>query len=105
MSCDSMTLSTGPINGTCVLLKQKLDREMLIFTCHHHTYELVLKGIFEEKIKQVTTSSEVSPSKKFRDYWKNVDPLKIECFRQKIELCLLPKFEIRLNFSELNLSE
>ena len=49
LCCDTTASNTGRINGGCVLLEQKLNREMLIFACRHHLYELVLKSMFEVK--------------------------------------------------------
>lgn len=46
MCCDTTASNTGRLNGACVLLEQKLDRELLLFACRHHVYELVLKSVF-----------------------------------------------------------
>lgn len=84
LCCDTTASNTGRINGACVLLEQKLSREMLIFACRHHVYELVLKGVFEAKISQVTTSPDISLFKKFRENWKNIDPEKIQSCTEKL---------------------
>ncbi|CAH1647379.1 unnamed protein product [Spodoptera littoralis] len=78
LCCDTTASNTGRINGACVLLEQKFNREMLIFGCRHHIYELVLKGVFEDKISQVTNNPDIPLFKKFRDNWKNIDPEKIQ---------------------------
>lgn len=78
MCCDTTASNTGHLNGACVLLEQKLDRELLLFACRHHVYELVLKSVFETKIHQVTSSPDIPMFKKFRDNWKNIDPSAIE---------------------------
>ncbi|GBO01545.1 hypothetical protein AVEN_226252-1 [Araneus ventricosus] len=59
---------------------------MLFFSCRHHVYELVLKAVFEAKIKQVTTSPDIPLLKKPKDNWKNIDPTKIQCYRETEEL-------------------
>ena len=41
MCCDTTASNTGHLNGACVLLERKLERELLLFTCRHHIYELV----------------------------------------------------------------
>lgn len=87
LCCDSTASNTGRINGACVL-EQKLNREVLIFACRHHVYELVLKNMFEVKISHVTKSPDIPLFKKFRDSWKNVDPSKIQCLREKLISCL-----------------
>ncbi|GBP68430.1 G-protein-signaling modulator 2 [Eumeta japonica] len=75
---DIIASNTGHINGACVFLEQKFNRVVLIFACRHHIYELVLKGVFEAKISQVTNNSDIPLFKKFRDNWKNIDPKKIQ---------------------------
>lgn len=88
LCCDTTASNTGHINGACVLLEQKLNRDMLIFACRHHVYELVLKSVFEVKISQVTTNPDIPLFKKFRDNWKSVDPDKIQCYKEKLALHL-----------------
>ncbi|GBP22430.1 hypothetical protein EVAR_78606_1 [Eumeta japonica] len=82
--CDTTTLNTGRINGACVLLEQKLNGEMLIFACRHRVYELVLKGVFEAKINQVTTSPDIPLFNKFRKNWKSINADKIQNYREKL---------------------
>ncbi|GBM90465.1 hypothetical protein AVEN_75843-1 [Araneus ventricosus] len=59
---------------------------MLFSSYRHHAYELVLKAVFEVKIKQVTTSPDIPLFKKLKDNWKNIDPTKIQCYRETVEL-------------------
>jgi hypothetical protein len=86
LCCDTTASNTGRLNGACILLEQKLDRELVIFACRHHVYELVLKSVFEIKISQVTTSPDIPLFKKFRENWKNVDPNMIQGYREKVEM-------------------
>jgi len=86
LCCDTTASNTGRLNGACILPEQKLDRELLIFACRHHIYELVLKSVFEIKISQVTTSPDIPLFKKFRENWKNVDPNMIQGYREKVEI-------------------
>lgn len=78
MCCDTTASNTGRFNGACAILEQTLERELLLFACRHHIYELVLKSAFEIKIKQITTSPDVPIFKKFRDNWKDIDSSAIE---------------------------
>ncbi|GBO39713.1 hypothetical protein AVEN_110341-1 [Araneus ventricosus] len=72
---------------------------MLFFSFRHCVYELVLKAVFEVKIKKVTTSSDIPIFKKFKDNWKNIDPTKIQCYRETVELFrTVPELENLLNF-------
>ena len=76
LCCDITASNAGRINGACVLLEPKLNREMFIFACRHHVYECVLKIVFEVKFTQ-GTSSDSPLFKRFRNNWKSVDPDKI----------------------------
>lgn len=78
MCCDTTASNTGRFNGACAILEQTLGRELLLFACRHHVYELVLKAVFETKIKQITSSPDIPMFKKFRENWKNIDSSKIE---------------------------
>ncbi|KAL4714691.1 hypothetical protein ACJJTC_012608 [Scirpophaga incertulas] len=53
--------------------RKQLERELLLFACRHHVYELVLNSVFEAKIPQVTRSPDIPFFKKFKDNWKNID--------------------------------
>ncbi|GBN57080.1 hypothetical protein AVEN_244563-1 [Araneus ventricosus] len=86
LCCDTKASNTGRFNGACALLEQTFYREMLFFACRHHVYELVLNAVFEVKIKQVTTSPDIPLFKKPKDNWKNIDPTKIQCYRETMEL-------------------
>lgn len=88
LCCDATASNTGRITGACVLLEQKLERDILVFACRHHIYELVLKGVFEAKMKQKATSPDIPLFKNFRENWKNVDILKTECYKEKVKSCL-----------------
>ncbi|GBM73137.1 hypothetical protein AVEN_46281-1 [Araneus ventricosus] len=72
---------------------------MLLFSSRHHVYELVLKTVFEVKIKHVTTSPYIPLLKKLKDNWKNIDPTKIQCCRETVELFrTVPELENLLDF-------
>ena len=49
MCCHTTGSNTGCLNGAYVLLEQRLERELLLFACLHHIYELVLKSVFRSK--------------------------------------------------------
>ncbi|GBM90477.1 hypothetical protein AVEN_75854-1 [Araneus ventricosus] len=99
LCCDTTASNTGRFNEACTLLEQKFNREILFFACRHHVYELVLKAIFEVKIKQVTTSPDIPLLKTLKDNWKNIDPTKIQCYRETVELFrTVPELENLLYF-------
>lgn len=105
LCCDTTASNTGRFNGACVLLEQKLGREMLIFACRHHVYELVLKSVFEAKISQVTSSPDIPLFKKFRENWKNVDAEKIEICREKLSCLNVSKIDELLKFYQFELTK
>ena len=80
MCCDTTASNTGRLNGDCVLLEQRLERELLLFACRHHIYELVLKSVFEANIQQVTNSPDIPLFIKFRDNWSNIDSTNIQIY-------------------------
>ena len=79
MRCDTTASNTGSVNGACVLLEQRLEREPLPFACRHYIYELVIESMFEAKI-QVTNSPDIPLFKKFSDNWSNIDSTNIQIY-------------------------
>ncbi|GBO06296.1 hypothetical protein AVEN_10238-1 [Araneus ventricosus] len=75
--------------------------EMLFSSCRRRVYELVLKAIFEVKLKQVTTSPDIPLFKKLKDNWKNIDPTKIQCYRELFRT--VPELENLLDFYRVEL--
>ncbi|GBO20908.1 hypothetical protein AVEN_150644-1 [Araneus ventricosus] len=99
LCCDTTASNTGSFNGACALLEQTFYREMLFFACRRHVYELVLKAVFDVNIKQVTTSPDIPLFIKPKDNWKNIDPTKIQCYRETVELLrTVTKLENLLDF-------
>ncbi|XP_074108448.1 uncharacterized protein LOC141533454 [Cotesia typhae] len=72
------TSNTGRFSGACAILEQTLERKLLLFACRHHIYELVLKAVFETKVKHITSSLDIPIFKKLRDNWKNINTDNIE---------------------------
>lgn len=105
LCCDTTASNTGRINGACVLLEQKLDREMLIFACRHHVYELVLKSVFEAKVSQVTASPDIPLFKTFRENWKKVDAEKIQICIEKLSCLNVSEIERLLEFYRSELTK
>lgn len=52
---DTTAANSGRLNGACILLEQKLSREILFLACRHHIYEIMLASAFEEA--KLTTQS------------------------------------------------
>jgi hypothetical protein len=66
MVVDSTASNTGRINGACIFLKQKLDRQLLLLACRHHMYEIVLAGVFSESKLSVISGPDIPVFKKFQ---------------------------------------
>lgn len=72
LCCDTTASNTGRINGACVLLEQKLNKDLLYLPCRHHIYELVLKSAFEACLG-VSSGPEGLLFKRFHKAWINID--------------------------------
>lgn len=84
LCCATTASNTGRVNGACTLIEQRLNREVIIFACRHHIYELVLKAVFEIKVTQVTTSPDIPLFKKLQDNWKHINTKKVQLYRDKL---------------------
>lgn len=73
LCCDTTASNTGRLNGACVLLEQKLQKDILYLPCRHHIYELVLRGVFEAKIPQISSSPNVFLFKNFKQQWSTLN--------------------------------
>jgi hypothetical protein len=45
MSFDTTSVNTGPRNGACIQLEQKMEKDMLWLACRHHFTEVTLEGV------------------------------------------------------------
>ncbi|KAK2713790.1 hypothetical protein QYM36_009614 [Artemia franciscana] len=77
MCFDTTSSNTGRISGACVLLEQKLGKELLSLACRHHIMELVIGAAFRVCMGS-TFSPEVPLFKRFQDYWRFIDTDKYE---------------------------
>lgn len=48
---DTTGSNTGCWNGAATLLEQLIGRSLLWLPCRHHIYELILKAVFELKVR------------------------------------------------------
>lgn len=70
--CDTTASNTGRLNGACVILEQKLEKDLLYLPCRHHIYELVLKCAFEVCIG-VSSGPDIPLFKRFQQAWPKID--------------------------------
>lgn len=71
MCFDTTSSNTGRFAGACVLLEQKLGKEILSLACRHHIMELVIGAVFKVCLG-VTSSPEVPLFARFQKYWEFV---------------------------------
>lgn len=75
-------------------------RGLLYLPCHLHTYEIILRSVFEEKLFK-SSDSDILLFKKFRKPWPNINKLnlksscrdnyvheKLQNIREKLDFCL-----------------
>lgn len=63
-------------------------RKRSYLLCHHHIYELILRGVFENKLPQVTTSPDIPLFKKFQKKWNNFNHNEYLTGIENIKCCL-----------------
>src|SRR6218665_1295923 len=73
MCFDTTASNTGRRNGACVLLEQKLEKDLHL-ACRHHILELVLACVFSEFVLRAGSSGpNVAIFKRFQQFWTSVD--------------------------------
>lgn len=75
MCFDTSSSNTGRLAGACVLLEQKLAKELLSFAYRHHIMELVIGEVFKVCMG---AAPEVPLFKRFQSYWGKIDTAKYE---------------------------
>ncbi|KAE9522774.1 hypothetical protein AGLY_016815 [Aphis glycines] len=63
----------GRLNGACVLLEQKLNRNILFLDCHHHIFEIILQAVFVTSKLSVMSGPDIPLFKRFKNNWVNLD--------------------------------
>ncbi|XP_031777128.1 uncharacterized protein LOC116415837 [Nasonia vitripennis] len=77
LCCDTNNSNLGYRNGAAVILEQYLDHDLLYLPCRHHIYEIILAGVFAEKLPG-TNGPNVPLFKRFHDSWNNIDQSQYE---------------------------
>ena len=72
MCFDTTSSNTGRINGSCVLLEHKLDKDLLYLACRHHILELVLASVFKESSAAASSGPDVAIFKRFQQSWSYI---------------------------------
>ena len=77
--CFDTTSSNSGINsGSCVLLQQLLNRQLLWLACRHHIPELILKAAFQSLFGKTTSPVETLFST-LKSSWKSLDLSNLSC--------------------------
>ena len=53
-----------------------LEQDLLYLPCKHHTFEIILRSIFDEKLSLSSSQPNVSIFKCFQQAWPQIDMLK-----------------------------
>ena len=78
MCSDTTASNTGRISGACILLEQLMDRDLLYLPCRRHILEIVLRSVFETKLKLTTSGPDMDIFKRFKEQWPNIDKTKYD---------------------------
>lgn len=80
---DTTASNTGRLNGACVLLEQKLGRDILFLPCRHHIYEIILQVVFTKAKFSASSGPDIPLFKRFKKEWinKNIDQEKFSTWR------------------------
>jgi hypothetical protein len=69
MSFDTTSVNTGPRNGACIQLEQKMEKDVLWLACRHHVMDVSLEAQFRHEIWP-STGPEILIFKRLKNAWK-----------------------------------
>lgn len=72
MCFDITAVNTGLRNGACIMLEQKMEKDMLWLACRHHIMEIMLEAVVLQALGP-SSGPEILIFKKFRNAWTNID--------------------------------
>lgn len=72
MSFDTTASNTGPHKGACVLLEQKLEKELYYLVCRCHMHELIPTAIYE-KMFAGPNGPDTQLFKRFQTAWPSLN--------------------------------
>ena len=68
---DTTECNTGTKGGVCMLLGEKIDRELLNLACCHHLSEIMLEKVFS--LYDMPNSPNMELFGHLKDFWPRVD--------------------------------
>jgi hypothetical protein len=72
MGFDTTSANTGRVNGACVLLEQKLQKDLLWLACRHHVLEIMLEAVVVHSLGP-SKGPEIAVFKRFQTNWTFID--------------------------------
>jgi hypothetical protein len=72
MCFDTTASNTGARNGTCVLLEQLMNRNVLYFACRHHIHEVVIGEIYSVLLGP-SRGPNISLFERFQQCWSTIN--------------------------------
>ena len=73
MCFDTTASNSGLRGGACVLLQQKLNKDLLSLTCRHHILELIVAKVFVTLIEPSTPGPDIKLFQRFSCAWSTID--------------------------------
>jgi len=70
---DTTASNSGRLNGACVLIEQKLGRNVLFLACRHHIFEIILQAVFIEAKFAPSSGPDIPLFKRFVNSWKHIN--------------------------------
>lgn len=68
MRFDTTAVNTGTRNGACVLLEQKMQKDLLWLPCRHHILEIMLEAVVVQGVGP-STGPDILLFKRFKKFW------------------------------------
>lgn len=72
MSFDTTAANTGSWKGACILLQQKMQKDMLWLACHHHILEIMLEAVVVLSLG-VSQGPDILLFKQFQKQWSAIN--------------------------------
>lgn len=77
MCFDTTAVNTGRRNGACILLEQKMQKEMLWLPCRHHILEIMLEAVIVQEVGP-STGPDILLFKRFKKFWPQINSQEFE---------------------------
>jgi len=72
MCFDTTSVNSGSRSGACILLEQKMGKDLLWFACRHHILEIVLEAVVLHALGP-SKGPDILIFKQFQSQWQFVD--------------------------------